>query len=113
MCQFCLFSYFESRAAHRHLHSFPTRRSSDLVTEQNHLLLERLERRLDGAAHLLPKHRVLDGVDGALVLDQRDQLDRKSTRLNSSHLVISYAVFCLKQQPRRCAQACRSTRGYV
>src|SRR5688500_19501428 len=26
------------------------------------------------------------------------QLDRKSTRLNSSHLVISYAVFCLKKQ---------------
>src|SRR5256885_12776872 len=25
------------------------------------------------------------------------QLDRKSTRLNSSHLVISYAVFCLKK----------------
>src|SRR5256885_10230334 len=25
-------------------------------------------------------------------------LDRKSTRLNSSHLVISYAVFCLKQK---------------
>src|SRR5256885_9947895 len=36
---------------------------------------------------------------------QRDQgaawqvvLDRKSTRLNSSHLVISYAVFCLKKK---------------
>src|SRR5688500_19470686 len=28
----------------------------------------------------------------------RSALDRKSTRLNSSHLVISYAVFCLKQQ---------------
>src|SRR5688500_19657746 len=26
------------------------------------------------------------------------QADRKSTRLNSSHLVISYAVFCLKQK---------------
>src|ERR1039457_7503518 len=26
-----------------------------------------------------------------------DRLDRKSTRLNSSHLVISYAVFCLKK----------------
>src|SRR5256885_12193444 len=26
------------------------------------------------------------------------QQDRKSTRLNSSHLVISYAVFCLKQK---------------
>src|SRR5256885_12034528 len=26
--------------------------------------------------------------------------DRKSTRLNSSHLVISYAVFCLKKQKR-------------
>src|SRR5256885_8570543 len=27
-----------------------------------------------------------------------DQIDRKSTRLNSSHLVISYAVFCLKKK---------------
>src|SRR5256885_6881506 len=29
--------------------------------------------------------------------------DRKSTRLNSSHLVISYAVFCLKKKPNTCA----------
>src|SRR5205807_5382830 len=28
----------------------------------------------------------------------RAQTDRKSTRLNSSHLVISYAVFCLKKK---------------
>src|SRR5256885_11390301 len=42
--------------------------------------------------------------------------DRKSTRLNSSHLVISYAVFCLKKKkPRarsaasRCATVRRST----
>src|SRR5256885_1093070 len=41
-----------------------------------------------------------------------DQLDRKSTRLNSSHLVISYAVFCLKKKAtdrsraRRCVEAC-------
>src|SRR5437588_6885910 len=27
-----------------------------------------------------------------------DELDRKSTRLNSSHTVISYAVFCLKKK---------------
>src|SRR5256885_4044365 len=31
---------------------------------------------------------------------QRQQ-DRKSTRLNSSHLVISYAVFCLKKKKRK------------
>src|SRR5256885_12671025 len=30
--------------------------------------------------------------------DPPDGLDRKSTRLNSSHLVISYAVFCLKKK---------------
>src|SRR5256885_12201849 len=29
---------------------------------------------------------------------QRVSADRKSTRLNSSHLVISYAVFCLKKK---------------
>src|SRR5256885_11151987 len=32
--------------------------------------------------------------------------DRKSTRLNSSHLVISYAVFCLKNKKRRHTAAC-------
>src|SRR5256885_11993858 len=31
-------------------------------------------------------------------LGQDDSADRKSTRLNSSHLVISYAVFCLKKK---------------
>src|SRR5256885_7367211 len=30
-----------------------------------------------------------------------DPTDRKSTRLNSSHLVISYAVFCLKKKKNR------------
>src|SRR3712207_9093831 len=30
-------------------------------------------------------------------------LDRKSTRLNSSHANISYAVFCLKKKNKRCA----------
>src|SRR5256885_142733 len=35
-------------------------------------------------------------VDIALL--PRHRRDRKSTRLNSSHLVISYAVFCLKQK---------------
>src|SRR2546426_3643800 len=32
---------------------------------------------------------------------RRGRRDRKSTRLNSSHLVISYAVFCLKKKKRR------------
>src|SRR5256885_10393038 len=39
--------------------------------------------------------RVLERA--AALLDQAP-VDRKSTRLNSSHLVISYAVFCLKKK---------------
>src|SRR6476660_10356248 len=35
------------------------------------------------------------GRDGAA---RRDRADRKSTRLNSSHQIISYAVFCLKKK---------------
>src|SRR5256885_12822084 len=35
--------------------------------------------------------------------------DRKSTRLNSSHLVISYAVFCLKKKRRRRTRARRAS----
>src|SRR5438034_1408357 len=41
---------------------------------------------------LLILFRVLQGLGGAILLD------RKSTRLNSSHTVISYAVFCLKKK---------------
>src|SRR3989442_8417780 len=33
-----------------------------------------------------------------LVPDRREHQDRKSTRLNSSHVRISYAVFCLKKK---------------
>src|SRR2546426_243483 len=48
-------------------------------------------------------HRLADGdllLIGSQVIRFRrlDPIDRKSTRLNSSHLVISYAVFCLKKQ---------------
>src|SRR5256885_11949167 len=32
--------------------------------------------------------------------------DRKSTRLNSSHLVISYAVFCLKKKNKKSVISC-------
>src|SRR5256885_11582824 len=57
------------------------------------------------AAHpdlLLDELIVADGVD-LLHADgarhrRRSARDRKSTRLNSSHLVISYAVFCLKKK---------------
>src|SRR5256885_2549000 len=37
---------------------------------------------------------------GAGQLDFKKARDRKSTRLNSSHLVISYAVFCLKKKKK-------------
>src|SRR5256885_13157133 len=52
-------------------------------------------------------HAPAKGVVGPVALHHRDlvggvlqlhQQDRKSTRLNSSHLVISYAVFCLKKK---------------
>src|SRR5256885_13246270 len=42
-----------------------------------------------------PRRLALDG-DGSGTRSGRG--DRKSTRLNSSHLVISYAVFCLKKK---------------
>src|SRR5688500_19413230 len=78
------------------LHSFPTRRSSDLPGRQGAHVATPAGRRVRGLAGLPGVHvPVLD-------LGQRErqagQRDRKSTRLNSSHLVISYAVFCLKKK---------------
>src|SRR5256885_5704436 len=45
---------------------------------------------------------LLDDVGHGLVLEDANvaPADRKSTRLNSSHLVISYAVFCLKKKSK-------------
>src|SRR5690349_22941862 len=46
-------------------------------------------------------------AEGARVIvhgrdEERGRADRKSTRLNSSHVEISYAVFCLKKKTQRC-----------
>src|SRR5437773_4899789 len=53
------------------------------------------------ARHLPAPVRPQPGARGAARLDARGAsagLDRKSTRLNSSHITISYAVFCLKKK---------------
>src|SRR5256885_10586619 len=43
----------------------------------------------------------------------RGRRDRKSTRLNSSHLVISYAVFCLKKKTKQQQKQLSTTRKLV
>src|SRR5207247_10172221 len=80
--------FLESRDYPPPVHSFPTRRSSDLICD---LKMPKLDGRafykmLAAAAPGLSKRR------------GRKHLDRKSTRLNSSHEWISYAVFCLKKK---------------
>src|SRR5438034_5266831 len=43
-----------------------------------------------------------DEIAAAIILqDYLNDQDRKSTRLNSSHTVISYAVFCLKKKKKK------------
>src|SRR3712207_7746529 len=67
---------------------------------------EVVDRELEGAWALLRRLRIEIGaklqqrVDLEIHRDveMRDGLDRKSTRLNSSHANISYAVFCLKKK---------------
>src|SRR5699024_12793193 len=61
--------------------------------------LQLVGQRHDGAVDLRP-HAVVAhlGVDGVGEIHGRRSGDRKSTRLNSSHVSISYAVFCLKKK---------------
>src|SRR5256885_13217849 len=51
-------------------------------------------------SHVHPARQQVAPLDVALEADREAAVggDRKSTRLNSSHLVISYAVFCLKKK---------------
>src|SRR5438045_4779427 len=65
---------------------FPTRRSSDLRN----------------GGRECADHHVDDALAGVGARrDRGRKLDRKSTRLNSSHLGISYAVFCLKKKKKK------------
>src|SRR5947209_11725414 len=87
-----LFFSFAWSSAHRDLYSFPTRRSSDLDPFV----------RPGDIVYVTQGDPVF--VTGMVTQPQpvfiKDQmtLDRKSTRLNSSHANISYAVFCLKKK---------------
>src|SRR5690606_41728770 len=91
-----------------HLHSFPTRRSSDLIQEVLdkycvagvHINAESRVKVAEGPAK---KELIQQGWRTFLVKVHNEagitpKLDRKSTRLNSSHVKISYAVFCLKKK---------------
>src|SRR5437762_8654797 len=58
-----------------------------------------------GGAEVAPPTGSVDGLAAALAgpapRGGRDAQDRKSTRLNSSHRCISYAVFCLKKKKQK------------
>src|SRR5699024_11347195 len=104
--------YFLISCVFGHLLSFPTRRSSDLGR-----LGESHEREVVdpgdeypfveghvvvrvGAEESGGEERERGVVPGGLDdhVELRARADRKSTRLNSSHVSISYAVFCLKKK---------------
>src|SRR5436309_7176310 len=62
-----------------------------------------LERQVDlGAGHALQQQLALLFRE---LVPRRVLVDRKSTRLNSSHVKISYAVFCLKKKKNKQTQA--------
>src|SRR5690348_17984458 len=66
---------------------------------------EEVGSRIDDAFHFLfPKARLVgdDEIEGQVIyIDTYGKQDRKSTRLNSSHPSISYAVFCLKKKKQK------------
>src|SRR5690606_40401442 len=84
------------------LRSFPTRRSSDLGTgvagDGPGFPVNVDGERPDLLGGFLEVDQFGVGVGGFTPEDDDRSGDRKSTRLNSSHVKISYAVFCLKKK---------------
>src|SRR5437879_10263392 len=98
-----LLSFLLSYYAHpRDLHSFPTRRSSDLTDNVVDLMAAKLKQFSSTTQEALKQLACLGniGPTATLALVQ-GTTDRKSTRLNSSHRCISYAVFCLKKKKKK------------
>src|SRR5439155_27221082 len=108
LLSFYLFFFFHSSPPHPFLHSFPTRRSSDLPQLRQVNVLGRAprvpRRQHDREPPACPVGDVLDALAGGHVdplhVVHHGEQDRKSTRLNSSHVAISYAVFCLKKKKK-------------
>src|SRR5690349_23003757 len=80
---------------------FPTRRSSDLLENRgrrdpSHLFTACGFSR--SICRARPVSAVGDGLRLTSSVSRAHSRDRKSTRLNSSHVEISYAVFCLKKK---------------
>src|SRR5690606_41121893 len=98
----------ESGCLHRVLRSFPTRRSSDLRVDTPRVrpdppgTARRLEPAHGGGEVGNPGRRLPGGADrpAPVRFGGHHHVDRKSTRLNSSHVKSSYAVFCLKKTNR-------------
>src|SRR5207249_6935071 len=104
---FCLF-FFHLSSHPLALHSFPTRRSSDLLvsgtdgrwSERTSLSLRSLENSTRTAPHSRSKSGLGLRAVYRIRIPNGTARDRKSTRLNSSHVSISYAVFCLKKKKK-------------
>src|SRR5688500_20041935 len=96
----------ESHSRPHLLPSFPTRRSSDLEEGYPGTVNARVRYTLTGDNRLVVDYHATTDKATVINLTQHTYFnlagsraeDRKSTRLNSSHLVISYAVFCLKKK---------------
>src|SRR5439155_27036413 len=90
--------FFPCPCSPRGLPSFPTRRSSDL----SGILRARYGTDLDhgASATIGLQHNATqaDTFSCNTASLNNPNLDRKSTRLNSSHVATSYAVFCLKKK---------------
>src|SRR5204863_2245637 len=86
-----------SSGPHPDLHSFPTRRSSDQRAAQ--LVVAPTDR--DEADELAPLEADAHADRPVAAVQAGARADRKSTRLNSSHVEISYAVFCLKKKKKQ------------
>src|SRR5688572_32144909 len=65
----------------------------------NYAMLIQIPARLREHARL--QQEIAESRKKALEAIERSALDRKSTRLNSSHSQISYAVFCLKKKKKK------------
>src|SRR5207245_11641766 len=103
----CVFSFFlQGSSDNRDLHSFPTRRSSDLGKGPEPCIFAHgQDARLGVVKEVIGQRgervrRLVWVQRRDAVLVEAESLDRKSTRLNSSHGSISYAVFCLKKKKK-------------
>src|SRR5437667_12597197 len=100
----CFSAFFFNDTATTEIYTLSLHDALPICAEPEALYTGKLEGKVHQTSGRATIYKSADGKEYLRLSDFTTSKDRKSTRLNSSHITISYAVFCLKKKKNNTEQ---------